>query len=146
LDFFFVVESVVWSLVLAWGFASAGIIESANNRDRPAIHVLILMGSLFIGSSFDEGRMEQPRLRTAGSPSSASEGQARERGWDVVRPRPDIMPVREHRGQVRGKMGGIKTALKRSGTSVRKASKTMWRRNLPPLLRLIDDNKLSRPF
>jgi hypothetical protein len=43
-------------------------------------------------------------------------------------------------------MGGIKTALKRSGTSVRKASKTMWRRNLPPLLRLIDDNKLSRPF
>jgi hypothetical protein len=62
LDFFFVVESVVWSLVLAWGFASAGIIESANNRHRPTIHVLILMGSLFIGSSFDEGRMEQPRL------------------------------------------------------------------------------------
>ena len=62
LDFFLVVESVVWSLVLAWGFASAGAIESANSRHKPAIHVLILMGSLFIGSSFDEGQLEQPRL------------------------------------------------------------------------------------
>ena len=100
LDFFLVVESVVWSLVLAWGFASAGIIESANNRHRPAIHVLILMGSLFIGSSLMRGGWSSPDCRTAGSPSSASEDQARERGWDVVRPRPAIMPVREHRGQV----------------------------------------------
>src|SRR4029077_9969116 len=100
LDFFFVVESGVWSLVLAWGFASAGIIESANNRDRPAIHVLILMGSLFIGSSLMRGGWSSPDCRTAGSPSSASEDQARERGWDVVPPRAAIMPVRHDRGQV----------------------------------------------
>ena len=62
LDFFFVVESVAWSLVLAWGFASAGIIESANNRHRPAIHVLILMGSLFIGSSLMRGGWSSPDL------------------------------------------------------------------------------------
>ncbi len=47
-DFFLVVVSVVWSPVLAWGFASAGAIASAKSRSNPAVHVVILTGSLVI--------------------------------------------------------------------------------------------------
>src|SRR5215469_6003968 len=46
------------------------------------------------------GGWSSPDLEPRGSPSSASEEQARERGWDVVRPRSAMMPAHERRGQV----------------------------------------------
>ena len=146
LDFFFVVESVAWSLVLAWGFASAGIIESANNRHRPAIHVLILMGSLCIGSSLMRGGWSSPDLElrearallpkvrpeNAGGMSyaagshhaspTASGSSERGNGWDQDSTK-TLQHPRAH------------DAKKRCGVGTP-----------PPPLRLIDGNKLSRSF
>jgi len=126
LDFFFVVVlvSVVWSLVLAWGFASAGATESANNRQKPAIHVLILMGSLFIEVLMDEGRLEQPpsiELQEARAlpPKIRPENAG---GMSHARGQPSCQPV-SIGVKLGGKTGGIRTALKRSSTSVRTTKK-----------------------
>ena len=128
LDFFLVVVvSVVWSLALAWGFASAGATESANNRQKPAIHVLILMGSLFIEVLMDEGRLEQPpsiELQEARAllpkirPDNAG-------GMSYARGQPSCQPA-----SIGVKLGGGER-LKMSGNglpqiSVQKADANLW--------------------
>ena len=55
-------EAAFWLIVLACGFASAGAIDSAKSRRNPAVHVVIVTGSLVIRVLIDEGRLEQPRL------------------------------------------------------------------------------------
>jgi hypothetical protein len=66
LDFFLVVVvSVLWSLVLVCGLASAGT-DKASNRHRAAIHVASFMGSLLIWVLFCVGRSKRPQgYRTA---------------------------------------------------------------------------------
>src|SRR6201987_4935652 len=85
------------------------------------------------------GGSSSPDCRTAGSPSSASEDQARERGWDVVRPRAAIMPAREHRGQVGRENGRDQDSTKTlQHQRAHNEKERCGVGTLPPPLRLID--------
>lgn len=99
LDFFFVVESVVWSPVLVWALASAGAIDSASRRLNPAIHVVILRESLIIVSSFVRGGWNSPgclELREARVPRLAF-GKKTQVWPTSTRPRAAIMPVPDNK-------------------------------------------------
>jgi hypothetical protein len=57
--FFVVLVSVLWSLELACGLASAGI-DKASNRQSAAVHVASFTGSRLIWVLIYEGRWNRP--------------------------------------------------------------------------------------